>query len=101
MTLTVSGRDRFASEAVRQNFLRIVGAWRPALLTHGYAEDTVDEWIAKARDEIVNMKPHIYVGVSTVLSAFRILLDTTTFQLQASWALKPGHPGAPAATSGL
>lgn len=64
IAVLVSGRERFAAEAVRKNFFKIVGAWRPALLTHGYPEDVVDNWIAKAQEEMISMKPHIYVGVS-------------------------------------
>lgn len=64
----VNGRDRYASELTRQNFFKLVTSWRPAFLTHGFDEADVDNWIAKAREEIVNMKPHVYVRVSALYS---------------------------------
>lgn len=63
VTGPVNERDRIAAELLRQNFYRICASWRPALLGH-YPAETVDEWIAKAQDELVTMKVHTYVGVS-------------------------------------
>lgn len=60
----VNGRDRFAAELTRQNFIRLGASWRPALLVNGFPEEEVDDWVAKAQDEIVNMKARTYVGVS-------------------------------------
>lgn len=39
-------------------------SFRPALLTSGHPEEIVDEWIAKALNDIRTMSPHLYVGVS-------------------------------------
>lgn len=62
----VNERERYASELTRQNFFRLVTSWRPALLINGFPEESVDEWIAKARDEIVNRKTHICWGGSAL-----------------------------------
>lgn len=66
LILPVNGREKFASELARQNFFRICESWRPALLGHGHSEASVDELIARAQDEVVNMKAHTYVGVGTL-----------------------------------
>lgn len=91
----VSERERYVSELMRQNILRVVSSWRPALLINGFPEESVDQWISKAQDEIVNRKSHIYVGVSSIDSL--VFCDRSnvpcSFQWQASWALKPGREG--------
>lgn len=63
VALPVTERERQASELLRQNFLQVTESWRPGLLINGFPEDAVDTWIAGARDEIINMKVHIYGGV--------------------------------------
>lgn len=65
----VNGRERYASELLRQNLFRIAASWRPALLINGLPEATVDEMIANARDEIVNMRAHTYAGVGEIYLA--------------------------------
>lgn len=62
----VNEKERYVSELMRQNILKVVSSWRPALLINGFPEESVDQWIAKAQDEILNRKTHIYVGVSSI-----------------------------------
>lgn len=38
-------------------------------MMNGFAAADVDDWVAKTRDEIVNMKAHVYAGVSSVFLA--------------------------------
>lgn len=67
--LPVSERDRFASELLRQNFFRICASWRPAVLKFGHPVEVVDEWVAKAQNEIVTMNVRTSVGVSERLAS--------------------------------
>lgn len=62
----VTEREKHASELARKNWLKLSTNWRPGLLSQGYDEETVDRWIAKAQEEIRNMRPHTYVGVSSL-----------------------------------
>lgn len=81
---TVNGRDRHASELLRQNFFRACASWPPAFLNHGYEAEEVDEWIAKAQDEIVHMKARTYVGVRGGPAPASMTLLTSTLCLVAS-----------------
>lgn len=74
----VNGRDRYAAELARQNFYRFCTSWRPQALSHGCSAEIVDEWIAKAQEEIVNVRSHIYVGVRVPAkpTCYRLLIST-------------------------
>lgn len=64
-------------------------SWRPTFLEYGYPEEVVDEWIAKARDEMVNLRAHTYVGVSFLAKLGGGLLSTGL-----SHSSDPGKLGA-------
>ncbi len=60
----VSEKDRYISELMRQDAMRLSTAVRPLLISHGYFAQTVDSWAAKVKDELSNMKIRTYVKVS-------------------------------------
>lgn len=61
----VSGADRLAAELCQQNVAQLVPALRNGLISYGKSEETADQWIQKAQDEIRAMRPYYYIGAST------------------------------------
>lgn len=64
----VSENERYTSELLRQNFIRLSAAFRPMLLSGGYPEEVVDQWIAKTHEELHTEQLHLYCKVCFVFS---------------------------------
>lgn len=61
----MSEKDKYVAELMRQDFYRLMEAFRPLLLSHGYFTQTVDTWITKVKEELAAMEKKMYVRVST------------------------------------
>ena len=54
-------KQKYISELMRQDIFKVASSFRPLLLAHGYFPETVDRWIFKTQDELLNLKVHMYV----------------------------------------
>ncbi|KAG8945382.1 hypothetical protein FRC04_000832 [Tulasnella sp. 424] len=55
--------EKQTGELMRQNMLRLHTASRFSLHAYGIPEETVNAWVEVARDELVNLRKHIYCHV--------------------------------------
>ena len=69
---SVTDKQRFISELMRQDILKVASSFRPLLLAHGYFPETVDRWIYKTQDELLNLKVHMYIKVSDLPTVIRM-----------------------------
>ncbi|KAG8902392.1 hypothetical protein FRC01_009595 [Tulasnella sp. 417] len=52
--------DKQTAELMRQDMIRLQNALVPGIRAYGIPEETVQRWLGGARDELVNMRKHIY-----------------------------------------
>ena len=64
---------------MRQDILKVASSFRPLLLAHGYFPETVDRWIYKTQDELLNLKVHMYIKVSTRPSVIQHVTNDSSF----------------------
>ncbi|KAG8911984.1 hypothetical protein FRC01_005366, partial [Tulasnella sp. 417] len=56
----MSEREQYVSALMRENCIRILGNFKPALLSVGKKEAEVDQWIANATKELHELSVHSY-----------------------------------------
>lgn len=60
----VTEKQILMSQLQRDDFLRFLGSVRPMILINGADPAEVDDWIAKAQDEMINLRRKSYGNVS-------------------------------------
>lgn len=63
-TLTVTEYDKQTAELMKQDMIRLQRVSEPVLQAYGIPEETVKAWVDGGRDELVNLRKHLYCQVS-------------------------------------
>lgn len=72
---SMTDKDRHIATLMNHDIIRLLASTRPSLLSYGYPEQVVDNWIEKAEDELRHMRKKMYV------------------RWICTWAVKVGTPG--------
>lgn len=65
----MNDKDHYIAVLMQYNFLQMVGAVRPLLISQGYFAQTLDKWAAKVQDEVTHLRHKTYMKVSTVMDS--------------------------------
>lgn len=67
-SFSVTAKEIYISEIMKQDFLRMIDSFRPLLLSYGFFEETVERWTTNAKDEVQNVRHKLNIRVSYLAS---------------------------------